>query len=89
MSWWLPRSSPVSIQPGRFALVPIGWTPLEEGAELLGFPDGADFGATQTTLRIDMMLGEPEMLRDKSAITQLQILAGLVEKVIRDLAPLP
>jgi hypothetical protein len=34
------------------------------------------------------MLGEPEMLRETSAITQLRILAGLAEKVVRDLAPL-
>jgi hypothetical protein len=73
---------------GPLALAPLNWTPLEDRAELLGFPDGADFGATQTTLSVDMMLGEPEMLRDKSAITQLRILAGLAEEVIRDLAPL-
>jgi hypothetical protein len=73
---------------GPLALAPLRWTPLEDGAELPGFRDGGDFGATQTTLGIDMMLGEPEMLRDKSAITQLRILAGLAEKVIRDLAPL-
>jgi hypothetical protein len=29
------------------------------------------------------------MLRDKSAVTQLRILPGLAEKVIRDLARLP
>jgi hypothetical protein len=72
---------------GPLALAPLRWTPLEEGAELFS-SDGADFGATRTTLSFDMMLGKPEMLRDKSAITQLRILAGLAEKVIRDLAPL-
>ena len=73
---------------GPLALAPISFTPLKEGTELLGFPDGADFSATQTALRIDMMFGEPVMLRDKSAVTQLQVLAGLAEKLIRDLAPL-
>jgi hypothetical protein len=70
------------------ALEPLRWTPLKEGTELLGFPNGADFGVTQTTLSLDMMLAEPEMLRDNSAISQLRILAGLAEKVIRDLVPL-
>ena len=42
----------------------------------------------QTTLSIDMMLKEPEMLGTKSAMTQLRILAGPAQKVIRDLAPL-
>lgn len=70
------------------ALAPLKWTPLEEGAELFSPPDGADFGATRTTLSFGIMLGEPEMLRDKSAITQLRILAGLAEKIICGLAPL-
>ncbi len=61
---------------------------MEEGAVLFSSADGSDFGATGATLTFDMMLGEPEMLRERSAITQLRILAGLAEKVIRDLAPL-
>lgn len=73
---------------GPLALAPLRWTPLEEGPELFSSPDGADFGATRTALSFDVMLGEPEMLRDKPAITQLRILAGLAEKVVRDLAPL-
>lgn len=68
------------------ALEPLKWTPLEEGTVLFGSP--SDFGATAATLTFDMMLGEPEMLRERSAVTQLRILAGLAEKVIRDLAPL-
>lgn len=73
---------------GPLALAPLVWTPLEEGTELFSSPDGADFGATRTALSFDVMLGEPEMMRDKSAITQLRILAGLAEKVVQDLAPL-
>jgi len=68
------------------ALEPIKWTPLEEGTVLLGSP--SDFGATAATLTFDVMLGEPEMLRGKSVVTQLRILAGLAERIIRDLAPL-
>jgi hypothetical protein len=68
------------------ALEPIKWTPLEEGTVLFGYP--SDFGATAATLTFDVMFGEPKMLRERSAITQLRILAGLAETVIRDLAPL-
>lgn len=73
---------------GPLTLEPFTWIPVEEGTEFLNSPDGADFGATRTSLSFDVMLGEPEMLRKKSAITQLRILAGLAEKVVRDLAPL-
>jgi hypothetical protein len=77
------------VDPARpLALAPLQWTPLEEGAEFPNSPNGVDFGATGTALSFDMMLREPEMLRDKSAITQLRILAGLAEKIIRDLVPL-
>jgi len=68
------------------ALEPLKWTPVEEGTVLFGSP--SDFGATAATLTFDVLLGEPEMLRERSAITQLRILAGLAEKVIRDLGPL-
>jgi hypothetical protein len=73
---------------GPVVFEPLGWTPLKEGGEILGFPNGADFGVTQTTLNFDIRLAEPGMLRDESAVTQLRILAGLAGKVIRDLAPL-
>ena len=66
------------------ALEPIKWTPLEEGTVLFGSP--SDFGATGATLTFDVMLGEHQMPRERSAITQLRILAGAAEKVIRDLA---
>jgi hypothetical protein len=66
------------------ALEPIRWTPVQEGTVLFGSP--SDFGATATTLTFEVVLAEPEMLRERSAITQLRILAGLAEKVIRDLA---
>jgi hypothetical protein len=69
-------------------LEPIRWTPIEEGVKLLESPGGADFGSIRSTLRFGVMLGEPEMLRGRSAVTQLRILAGLAEKVIRDLVAL-
>jgi hypothetical protein len=69
-------------------LEPIKWTPVEEGTVLFSAADGFDFGATGATMTFDIMLGEPEMLREQSAVTQLRILAGLAEKVIRDLVPL-
>jgi hypothetical protein len=73
---------------GPLPLEFFSWTPLEEGTELLESPDGADFGVTKTILKFDVMLGEPEMVRGRSAVTQLRILAGLAEKVIHDLATL-
>jgi hypothetical protein len=67
------------------ALELFEWSPLEDGAEF-SYPDGVVFGATRTTLSFDVMLAEPEMLRGKPAVTQLRILAGLAEKVVRELA---
>jgi hypothetical protein len=62
-------------------------TPVKDGIEF-SCPDGAGFGATRTTLSFDVILGEPEMLRDRPAVTQLRTLAGLADKVVHDLAPL-
>lgn len=77
------------VDPSRpLALEPARWIPVEAGGELFGTPDGTDLGATRTTLSFDVMLGEPEMLRGRSAVTQLRILAELAEKVIHDLAEL-
>jgi hypothetical protein len=73
---------------GPIAFEPLEWTPLKEDVEILGFPNGADFGVTQTTLNFDMRLAESGMLRNDSAVTQLRMLAGRAENVIRDLAPL-
>jgi hypothetical protein len=67
---------------------PLEWTPLEGGKILFGSSAGAGLSATKATLTFDMTLGEPARMRDESAVTWLRILAGLAEKVIRDLAPL-
>jgi hypothetical protein len=76
------------IDPARpVALEFLTWTPVKDGTEF-SCPDGAGFGATRTTLSFDVILGEPAMLRDRPAVTQLRILAGLAEKVVHDLAPL-
>ena len=40
------------------------------------------------TSKAHLTLGEPTRVTDMSAVTWLQILAGLAEKFIRDLAPL-
>jgi hypothetical protein len=65
----------------------LKWTPVEEGSEF-SCPDGTDFGALQTSLNFNVILGELGVLQDKSAVSQLRILADLAEKVIRDLSPL-
>lgn len=67
---------------------PLEWTPLEGGKILFGSSAGAGLSATKATLTFDMTLGEPARMKDESAVTWLRILAGLAEKVIRDLAPL-
>jgi hypothetical protein len=73
--------------PGPVVLEFLKWTPVKDGIEF-SCPDGAGFGATRTTLSFDVILGEPEMLRDRPAVTQLRILTGLAEKAVHDLAPL-
>jgi hypothetical protein len=85
-TWQSPRNSPAEIQRSLWLLNPLSglrWKRASSYSVSL-----SDFGATAATLTFDMMLGEPKMLRERSAITQLRILAGLAEKVIRDLAPL-
>ena len=67
------------------ALEPLQRTPVQDGAVLLSSADGSDFGATAATLTFDIMLGEPEMLREGSAVTQLRMLAELAERTIRNL----
>jgi hypothetical protein len=69
-------------------LARLEWSPLEEGKILFNSQDGAGLGATNATLTFDLRLGEPARMREESAVTWLRILAGLAEKVIRDLAPL-
>jgi hypothetical protein len=44
--------------------------------------------AAKATLTFDLTLGGPARVTEESAVTWLRILAGLAEKVIRDLAPL-
>jgi hypothetical protein len=66
---------------------PIKWAPLKEGSVLFGSPH--EFGgATSASFTFDVCLGEPEMLVRESAVDQLRILAGLAEKLIRELASL-
>jgi hypothetical protein len=69
------------------ALAPLEWSPLENGRVLFDTKDGMGLGATNATLTFDLRFGEPARMREKSAATWLRILAGLAEKVIRDLSP--
>jgi hypothetical protein len=69
-------------------LAPREWIPLKEGKILINSPDGAGLSAAKATLTFDLTLGEPARMREESAVTWFRILAGLAEKVIRDLAPL-
>jgi len=69
-------------------ITPREWTPLEEGKILFASSEGAGLSAAKATLTFDLTLGEPARMTDESAVTWLRILAGLAEKVIRDLAPL-
>jgi hypothetical protein len=69
-------------------LAPLQWSPLEEGKILIDVKEGEGLKATNATLTFDLRLGDPERMREQSAVTWLRILAGLTEKVIRDLAPL-
>lgn len=63
-------------------LEPIKWTPVEEGTVLFSAADGFDFGAIGATMTFEMMLGEPEMLREQSAVTHLRILAELTVRCV-------
>jgi len=60
---------------------------VQDGTVLFSSADGPTFGATAATLTFDIMLGEPEMLREEPAVTQLTMLAELAERTIRNLAP--
>ena len=76
------------IDPARpVALEFLKWTPVKTVSSSAA-PTAQASGATRTTLSFDVILGEPEMPRDRPAVTQLRILAGLAEKVVHDLAPL-
>ncbi len=66
-------------------LEPRELTPLEEGRVLFGSP--SDFGATEAAFVYDVILREPAMMRDKTAVTWLRILADRVEKIIKYLPP--
>lgn len=68
-------------------IAPREWTPLEEGKILFTSTEGFGLSAAKATLSFDMTFGEPARVTDKSAVVWLRILAGLAEKVIRDLAP--
>jgi hypothetical protein len=70
---------------GPLYVEPVKWIPFEGGAELPGLPAGPELGVTRTTLQFAVMLAEPPMLRGISAVRQLRILAGLTEKIIREL----
>jgi hypothetical protein len=67
---------------------PVKWTPLTQGAELLNVQDELGLDASETIFTFDVKLGEPELLRDQSAVIQLRTLADLAENVIRGLASL-
>jgi hypothetical protein len=69
-------------------IAPREWTPLEEGKILFTSPHDVGLSAAKATLNFDMTLEEPARVTDKSAVHWLRILAGLAEKVVRDLAPL-
>ena len=69
-------------------IAPYEWTPLREGKIIFKSLDDVGLRAANATLTFEMTLGEPAMVTDKSAVTWLRILAGLAEKVVRDLAPL-
>lgn len=69
-------------------ITPREWTPLEKGKVLFTSSESVGLSAAKATLSFDLTLGEPARVTDKSAVTWLRILAGLAEKVIRDLAPL-
>lgn len=68
-------------------ITPREWTPLEVGKILFNSTGGLGLSAAKATLTFDMTFGEPTRVTDKSAVAWLRILAGLAEKVIRDLAP--
>jgi hypothetical protein len=68
-------------------LRPDSWTPLETGKVLLDVGLYSGF-ATPPKFDIDVMLQEPQELRDKPVVTQLRILAGYAEKTIQELMPL-
>jgi hypothetical protein len=69
-------------------ITPRERTPLEEGKILFASSEGAGLSAAKATLTFDLTLGGPARVTEESAVTWLRILAGLAEKVIRDLAPL-
>jgi hypothetical protein len=72
-------SLPVTLKPQ--------WAPLEMGRDLFVVPAGSGFAST-LTFDFNVTLGEPEDLKREAVVTQLRILAGLAEKIIRDLMPL-
>jgi hypothetical protein len=73
---------------GPLPMEPAEWTPVEEGTVLAVPLTGPEMGGTGTTLRLDVVLAEPETLRRTSAATAITMLADSAEKAIRRLIPL-
>jgi hypothetical protein len=48
----------------------------------------ASFGVTATTLKFDVVLAEPQALRNMPAAAAMMTLVSSAEEIIRDLSPL-
>lgn len=67
---------------------PVEWTPVEEGTVLTLPLADASFGVTATTLKFDVVLAEPQALRNMSAAAAMMTLVSSAEEIIRELSPL-
>jgi hypothetical protein len=67
---------------------PVEWTPVEEGTVLMLPLADASFGVTATTLKFDVVLAEPQALRNMPAAAAMMTLVSSAEEIIRDLSPL-
>jgi hypothetical protein len=67
---------------------PIDWTPIEEGTVLTLPLADASFGVTATTLKFDVVLAEPQALRNTPATEAMMTIISSAEDVVRRLSAL-